>query len=273
MIRWVVVGAGGRMGCQLVACAAANAGLQLAGAVDRPDSGFVGRDAGELAGIGRNGVGVGASLSECLASTRADVVVDFSHASAAVGNIGLCATYGAALVLGTTGLPPDVPAAADAAAGRIPLLIAANTSLGVTLLTVLAREVARALPADFDIEIVEAHHRYKKDAPSGTALALGRAVAEGRGRRLEDVAVTARHGGVERRTGEIGFAVVRGGDIVGDHTVLFAGESERLTLGHQATDRSVFARGALRAAEWLAGRKPGRYSMVDVLSIKQQVER
>jgi 4-hydroxy-tetrahydrodipicolinate reductase len=269
MIRWVVVGAGGRMGRQLVACARAREALSLVGAVDRPDSPVVGQDVGELAGIGRAGLVVGDSLAECLRQSRAQVVVDFSEAAAAAANIETCAANHAAIVLGTTGLPPDVEGSAARAAQRIPVLIAANTSLGVTLLAMLAREVARALPEDFDIEIVEAHHRHKKDAPSGTALALGRAVAEGRGRRFEDVAVPSRGGRTERRPGEIGFAVVRGGDIVGDHTVLFAGDSERLTLCHQATDRAVFARGALRAAEWLAGQAPGRYTMSDVLSLKQ----
>jgi 4-hydroxy-tetrahydrodipicolinate reductase len=132
----------------------------------------------------------------------------------------------------------------------------------------LVREVARALPEDFDIEIIEAHHRHKKDAPSGTALSLGQAAAEGRQRRLADVAVTTRDGVAPRREGDIGFAVVRGGDIVGDHTVLFAGPAERITLGHQATDRAIFARGALRAASWLVGKPPGRYSMADIINLK-----
>jgi 4-hydroxy-tetrahydrodipicolinate reductase len=156
----------------------------------------------------------------------------------------------------------------ERAARHIPLLVAPNTSLGVTLLVELARQCARALPAQFDVEIIEAHHRHKKDAPSGTALALGHAVAEARGVPLDPAALQHRAGGQVRREGEIGFAVVRGGDVVGEHTVLFAGLGEQVTLGHRATDRGVFARGALEAAVWLIRRPPGCYAMRDIL-IKQ----
>jgi 4-hydroxy-tetrahydrodipicolinate reductase len=148
------------------------------------------------------------------------------------------------------------------------VLIAANTSLGVTLLTELVRAAARALPAGFDIEITEGHHRYKKDAPSGTALALGRAAADGRGQSFDVVRGSPREGEAPRKADEIGFSVIRAGDLVGEHSVLFAGEGERLTLGHQATDRVIFARGALKAAAWLVGRAPGRYRMIDVIGLK-----
>jgi 4-hydroxy-tetrahydrodipicolinate reductase len=157
----------------------------------------------------------------------------------------------------------------DAAASDIPLLVAPNTSVGVTLLIELVREAAQALPVEFDIEIVESHHRMKRDAPSGTALALGRAAAQGRKQMFEDSA-HSRADGNPRRKGDIGFAVVRGGDIVGDHTVLFAGNGERVSLSHQVTDRAIFARGALQAAAWLAGQGPGRYQMRDLLSYKTE---
>jgi 4-hydroxy-tetrahydrodipicolinate reductase len=175
------------------------------------------------------------------------------------------------MLVGTTGLVADIETHAARAALRIPVMIASNTSLGVTLLTALVREAARLLPDDFDIEIVEAHHRHKKDAPSGTALTLGRAAAQGRGVAFETVAVMAREGVAPRQAGEIGFSVIRGGDIVGEHDVIFAGTAEKLTLSHHATDRAVFARGALHAARWLAARPAGRYGMADFISMKTGV--
>jgi 4-hydroxy-tetrahydrodipicolinate reductase len=214
------------------------------------------------------GVKIGSDLSAALA--HADVMIDFSAPSATAGNLAAAAAAGVAVLVGTTGLDAQTQAAAAAASQRVPVIVAANTSLGVTLLIELVRAAAHALPDDFDIEIVEGHHRHKKDAPSGTALALGRAAAAGRGVEFDRVAVPARTGG-ERQRGEIGFAVVRGGDIVGDHQVTFAGEGERVTLGHQATDRAIFARGAVRAALWLAGRAPGRYEMKDVISLKTTI--
>jgi 4-hydroxy-tetrahydrodipicolinate reductase len=177
------------------------------------------------------------------------------------------------LLIGTTGFPAQLTSIFDEAAKEIPLLVAPNTSIGVTLLLELTRIAAKALPADFDVEIVEAHHRMKKDAPSGTALALGKAAVAGRGEAAGSRAGTApanvsteRSG--ERRTGDIGYAVIRGGDIVGDHTVLFAGTGEQITVGHRALDRAIFARGAVRAALWLAGQPAGRYIMRDFLSLK-----
>ncbi len=233
---------------------------------------MIGRDAGELAGIGKLGVPLVSSLAEALdaAPGAADVVIDFSDPRATQEHLQTCSRQGVALLVGTTGLDAGIDTAAAEAATRIPLLIASNTSLGVTLLLALVREVARALPEDFDIEIIEAHHRHKKDAPSGTALSLGRAAAEGRQRRLDDVAVTVRDGVAPRREGDIGFAVVRGGDIVGDHTVLFAGPAERITLdGHHRHRPRGFCprRASGRHAGWLGGR-PGRYSMADIISLK-----
>lgn len=267
VIRWVMVGAAGRMGRQLINCARDNPALRLVGAVDRVGSDALGFDAGEFAGGTSLGVSISSDLQAALAG--ADLAIDFSDAAAVTANLQACEARGVAVLIGTTGLPVSVEDRARTAAQGIPLMIAANTSLGVTVLAALVEAVARALPREFDIEIVEAHHRLKKDAPSGTALALGRAAAAGLGRELADIAAGPRDGLAPRREGEIGFAVVRGGDIVGDHSVLFAGPAERLTLSHQATDRAVFARGALRAGEWLASQPAGRYSMADFLNVKQ----
>ncbi len=269
MVRVVIVGATGRMGCTLVSCSRQLQGIVIAGAVDRADHPSIGHDVGELAGVGPIGVRVVGDLAGALAG--ADVVVDFSDPSSTARNLDACAQAGVALLVGTTGLPDDIETHAQNAARRVPVLIASNTSLGVTLLAALVREAARLLPDDFDIEIVEAHHRHKKDSPSGTALALGRAAAEGRGVSLQDAAVLGRAGVAPRKIGDIGFAVVRGGDIVGEHDVIFAGTAEKLTFSHQATDRAVFARGALLAARWLAGRPAGRYQMSDFIAVKTTI--
>jgi 4-hydroxy-tetrahydrodipicolinate reductase len=261
MVRAIVAGAAGRMGRAVIAAAAGHPELRVCAALEHADSSALGSDAGELAGVGRSGVVIGADLQAALG--QGDVLIDFSDASSTLRHLDACANAGVAALICTTGLAADVYARAVELGGRIPALIAANTSVGVTLLTELVRQAARALPAEFDIEIVEAHHRHKKDAPSGTALALGRAAAEGRGQRLEQVARRVRDGIAPRADGEIGFAVVRGGDIVGDHTVLFAGPAERIALSHQATDRAIFARGAVATAAWLAGQPPGVYEMRD----------
>jgi 4-hydroxy-tetrahydrodipicolinate reductase len=250
-MRVVIIGAAGRMGRAIREAMQEWPGAVLAGAVDR-----------EAAGA----AGITTDLEALLPG--ADVVIDFSSPQSTAANLAACARHGTAVLVGTTGLGPDALAAAAAASARVPVIVAANTSLGVTLLFELVRAAARALPGDFDIEIIEGHHRHKKDAPSGTALALGRAAAAGRGQELETAMAAERRGESPRRPGEIGFAVVRGGDIVGDHTVLFAGSGERVSVSHQATDRSIFARGALRAASWLVGRAPGRYEMVDVIGLK-----
>lgn len=266
MVRVVIVGASGRMGNTLVACARHMQGVVVTAAVDRPDNPAVGRDVGELAGIGAIGVKVSRDLAAVVG--EGDVVVDFSDPKSTAANLATCADAGVAVLVGTTGLPADIESHAARAAQRVPVMIASNTSLGVTLLTALVREAARLLPEDFDIEIVEAHHRFKKDAPSGTALTLGRAAADGRGLDFDRAAVMGRAGLAPRQGGEISFAVVRGGDIVGEHDVIFAGTAEKITLSHQATDRAVFARGALQAARWLAGKPAGRYGMSDFISLK-----
>ena len=282
----VIIGAAGRMGLALIRAAAEIPGqLRLCGAVVSTTSKSLGADAGELAGIGRLDVRVTDDLAAALA--RAEIVIDFSQPHATRSNLTVCRAARKPLLIGTTGYPAELTSLFDAAAADIPLLIAPNTSIGVTLLLELTRMAAKALPTDFDIEIVEAHHRMKKDAPSGTALALGKAAAEGRAMPgagsagesgaaghsgsvgasagTED-ALTDRSG--ERRAGDIGYAVIRGGDIVGDHTVLFAGTGEQITLGHRATDRAIFARGAARASLWLARQSPGRYNMRDFMGLK-----
>jgi 4-hydroxy-tetrahydrodipicolinate reductase len=211
-------------------------------------------------------VRVTADLAQAL--SQADVAIDFSNADATQSNLTACRQARKPLLIGTTGFASDLTAAFEAAAKDIPLLVAPNTSVGVTLLIELVHQAARALPPQFDIEIVEAHHRMKRDAPSGTALALGKAAAEGRGQPFNSSEAGGRRGGTARQDGEIGFAVLRGGDIVGEHSVLFAGIGESLTLSHRATDRAIFARGALQAAAWLAPRPAGRYFMRDLFAHK-----
>jgi 4-hydroxy-tetrahydrodipicolinate reductase len=270
-IRVAIIGVTGRMGCSLVRTAAETQDMRLGSAVASPTSTALGRDAGELAGIGSIGVAVTGDLSSALA--QADVVVDFSSNLATAANLAACRRARKPLLIGTTGYPSELTRELDSAAREIPLLVAPNTSVGVTLLIELVEKAAQALPPEFDIEVIEAHHRTKRDAPSGTALALGNAAAAGRRGAGESLTArelgSSRIGGTEpRREGEIGFAVIRGGDIVGEHTVLFAGSGERLTLSHSATDRAIFARGALQGARWLYGQRPGRYSMRDILAYK-----
>jgi 4-hydroxy-tetrahydrodipicolinate reductase len=269
MIRIALLGASGRMGRALLLAARERADIEIVGLVDRAGAPDIGRDGGELAGVGRIGLVVGADEDAALA--RAQVAVDFSAPDAASAHLAACRRHKVALLVGTTGLPAGLSALVAEAAREIPIIVASNTSLGVTLLAALVRAAARSLPADFDIEIFEAHHRAKRDAPSGTALTLGAAAAAGRGSALDALAATHRGPGHLRASGEIGFAVMRGGDVVGEHAVRFLGIGETLTLGHQATDRAIFARGALRAAAWLAGQAPGNYEMADVLGLKSVV--
>jgi 4-hydroxy-tetrahydrodipicolinate reductase len=265
-IRTVIVGASGRMGTQLLRLLPNFPALRLAGAVASERSAALGKGAAVHAGVAAalaNTVPISAALPPLLA--QADLVIDFSTAGAAAAHLAACAAARVPLLIGTSGLPRELEAPLAAAAEVIPLLVAPNTSLAVNILLELVRQAAQALPRGYDIEIVEAHHRDKADAPSGTALALGEAAALGRGLTLGEQAAYARHGkSSARREGQIGFAVVRGGDVVGEHEVWFLGDGERLLLKHVATDRSVFARGALLAGQWLAGRVAGRYGMRDV---------
>ena len=263
-LRVTLIGVSGRMGCALVR-AAAESNLTITAAVASGTSASLGKDAGELAGIEPTGVIVTSDLPGALG--QADVAIDFSSAKATQTNLAACRSARKPLLIGTTGFPVELTRDVNAAAADIPILVAPNTSLGVTLLIELVRQAAHALPSQFDIEVIESHHRMKRDAPSGTALALGRAAAEGRGLAFE-AQTTFRKDGEARRDGQIGFAVVRGGDIVGEHQVLFAGIGESLSLSHRATDRAIFARGALQAAAWLASRPPGRYFMRDLVTYK-----
>jgi 4-hydroxy-tetrahydrodipicolinate reductase len=266
MTRIAVFGATGRMGQTLIRLIADDAGLELAGAATEPGHEAVGRDAGSEAG--RQPLGVTITDDAQAAVSGADVAIDFTLPEALRGNAATCVAQGVALVIGTTGLSAEDEAVLDGAAGTIALLHGRNMSVGVNVLTELARQASRALGADFDIEICEAHHRDKVDAPSGTALQLGESVADGRGVKLDSVAVYDRHGvGEARATGSIGFSSQRAGSIVGDHAIIFAADEEIIELRHRALDRTVFARGALRAAIWIAKRPAGRYSMNDVLGL------
>ena len=266
----LIVGAGGRMGLAMARLIAQRAvpGLELVAAVDRAGAPLLGQDAGVAAGVPALGVVFGADLAAGLAA-RPDVAVDFSSPSATAATAAQVAAAGVPWVVGTTGLGAAEQAAVAQAARKIPVVLSANMSLGVNLLYALVAQAARTLAGlRYDCEIVERHHRRKKDAPSGTALYLGEAAAQGFGWNLQDVAVDGRTGiPGERPEKEIGFHAVRGGDVVGDHTVLFAADGECIELSHRATSRDTLALGALRAAAWLPGRAPALYGMRDVLGL------
>lgn len=256
--RIALFGAGGRMGRALVAATAAGSDCEVVAAIVPAASALVG---GPVVADAR--LHYASALDP---RTACDVVVDFSSTAGFDSALAVALSRGVAFVSGTTGLADAQRAALDAAAERIPVLWASNFSIGVALLRRLVAVAAASLDAQFDVEIVEAHHARKLDAPSGTALTLGEAVAAARGGSVDQLACPPRHGvGGPRSAGGIGFASIRGGDIVGEHTVLFAGAGERLELTHRATDRAIFARGAVHAARWLAGRAPGRYDIVDTL--------
>jgi 4-hydroxy-tetrahydrodipicolinate reductase len=266
MLRVAILGATGRMGQALLRLAAAADDLQTGGAATEPGHAAIGRDAHEVVGLPAIGVALTDDPSRAVAGC--DVAVDFTLAAAAPGNAAACAAGGVPLVMGTTGLTPDGETALKAAGERVPVLYARNMSLGVNLLTELVRVAARTLGAEYDVEIIEAHHRHKVDAPSGTALQLGEVVAAARGARLEELAVYARHGHTgPRPAGAIGFASLRAGGLAGDHRVVLAGDDEVVELGHHALNRDVFAHGALRAARWVVGQSPGLYSMREMLGL------
>jgi len=265
-MRLVVAGAGGRMGRTLVKAIADAPGVVLGGAVDAPGSAVIGRDAGELAGLGANGIKVTADPDPLLAN--ADGLLDFTIPAATVVLAEIVARRGLVHVIGTTGLSAANDQLIATAAKRSVVVKSGNMSLGVNLMEALVRRVAKALDADFDIEILEMHHNRKIDAPSGTALMFGRAAAEGRGVDLASHSDRGRDGETgARRAGHIGFASLRGGTVVGDHTVVFAGPAERIELVHKAEDRMIFARGAVKAALWARDKKPGLYTMADVLGL------
>ena len=239
----------------------------LAGGSVRPGSGVIGQDLGHLAGL--NDAGLFATDDSNALFSGSDAVIDFTRPELLAHHAELAARHSTALIVGTTGFDPAARAALDKAAETVPVVLAANMSVGVTLLGQLVRQLAAKLDDQtFDIEIVEMHHRHKIDAPSGTALALAEAAAQGREVNLADVARKTRDGQIgPRPAGEIGISTLRGGDVVGDHTVIFASEGERIEITHKASSRQIFARGAVRAALWAAGRKAGLYSMLDVLGL------
>lgn len=265
-IRFAIAGAGGRMGRTLVEAVLKAPDGQLVAALDVPDSPFLGRDAGELLGT-PCGVAISADLDVALA--RADCLIDFTRPEGTLAHLEICRRRGVHMVIGTTGLTTEQKLTVQDAARDIPIVFAPNMAVGVNLVFKLLDTAAHVLSEGYDVEIVEAHHRHKVDAPSGTALRMGEVVADALGRSLADCAVYGREGHTgERPANQIGFATVRGGDIVGDHTVLFAGTGERVEISHKAASRMPYALGALRAARFLKGRSKGLFDMQDVLGLR-----
>lgn len=266
-MRLIVAGAGGRMGRTLTRVISETPGAVLVGALEAPGSELLGKDAGVLAGLPANGVTLSADLWSM--SANADGILDFTVPAATIANVAIAAQRGLVHIIGTTGLSQSDDAVIRSVTDRAIVVKSGNMSLGVNLLAALVKRVAQSLDQSFDIEILEMHHKSKIDAPSGTALMLGGAAA-GRKIALEQHSARGRDGLTgARRAGDIGFASLRGGTIAGDHSVIFAGPSERITLSHHAEDRALFAQGALRAALWAQGRKPGMYSMADVLGLSE----
>lgn len=265
MTRVAIQGASGRMGRNLVAACLDHPHLECTGAIVPASDAAAGADAGVLAG--RQAIRV--TLGETTDTTAFDVAVDFSRPEGTLALAQTCHAAGRALVVGTTGFTPEQRAELAALARDIPIVLAPNTGIGVNVVFGLVEQAARAVGTDYDVEIIEAHHRHKVDAPSGTALRLGEAAAEARGQDFDNNSVYTRQGHTgERERGTIGFATVRGGEIVGEHTVVLAGEAERIEITHRAQSRSVFAQGAMRAAAWIVGQKPGLYDMQDVLDLR-----
>jgi 4-hydroxy-tetrahydrodipicolinate reductase len=262
----IVCGIGGRMGGAVVRAIQQSRNIELVAAIDKPNGARVGKDAGEVAAAGHLGIEICDHIEDYL--TAKSVVIDFTNPEASLGFLRAAAKKRAPVVIATTGFNAGQLAEIKRLAKRTPVLLSANTSLGVNVLISLLGKAAKMLGDDYDVEIVEAHHRFKKDAPSGTALALGRAAAQALGRDLEKVGINGRKGiAGERGKKEIALLSVRAGDIVGEHTVIFGGIGERLEFIHRAHSRDTFARGAIRAAQWLAGKKPGLYGMQDVLGL------
>jgi 4-hydroxy-tetrahydrodipicolinate reductase len=266
LTRIAVTGAAGRMGKMLIEALAASSQAELTAAIERTGSSLIGADAGELAGIGRNGVAVVGDIAEVV--DQFDVLIDFTAPQATVANVQFCAQHNKGIVIGTTGFSPEELNTLEDYYSQLAVIKAANYSTGVNLSLKLLEMASQVLGDDVDIEIVEAHHRHKVDAPSGTALAMGEAIADTLNRDLSKVAVYGREGQTGARDRDtIGFATVRGGDVVGDHTAMFMADGERLEITHKASSRMAFARGAVRAAAWLIGKDKGLYSMRDVLGL------
>ena len=264
MVRIAIPGAAGRMGQELVRTCQSTAGVETGAASEHADNPAIGRDSGEIAGIDPAGVLIQGSLDP----QNFDVLVDFTRPQPAMMHLQLCLQQNKAMVIGTTGFSAEEKEAISAAAKDIPVVFAPNMSVGVNLCFKLLATAAEVLGDSVDIEIIEAHHRHKVDAPSGTALGMGEVIAEALGRDLDDCAVYGREGNTgERERTTIGFSTIRAGDIVGEHTVMFASEGERIEITHKASSRATFANGAIRAAKWLAEQPPGLYSMQDVLGL------
>ena len=270
-MRLIVAGAGGRMGRALTRIIAETPGAILAGALEAPGSELLGKDAGILAGLPANGIELSGDLWAM--SANADGILDFTVPGATIANVAIAAQRGLVHVIGTTGLSSSDEAVIKSVTQRAIVVKSGNMSLGVNLLAALVKRVAQSLDENFDIEILEMHHKSKIDAPSGTALMLGEAAAAGRNIALEQRSARGRDGFTgARQSGDIGFASLRGGTAAGDHSVIFAGPSERITLAHHAEDRMIFAHGALKAALWAHGKPPGFYSMADVLGLGEPLK-
>ena len=267
MIKVIVAGAGGRMGGRLVSLITESTSLQLAGAIEKNGHPAIGRDAGEVAGAARQGIPISDDLT--LLAEKADVLIEFTSPEATLAHIEIMAAQKKAMVIGTTGLSAEQVSELKTKAKAIACVFAPNMSVGVNLMLQVIAEMARRLGDGYDIEVTEAHHRLKKDAPSGTALKIAQVLAEATGKDLNQVAAYGRKGVIgERKRGEIGMQVIRAGDIIGDHTVLFGGMGERLEVTHRASSRDTFALGALRAVEWVVKQPPGLYDMQDVLGLR-----
>ncbi|MDA8084835.1 MAG: 4-hydroxy-tetrahydrodipicolinate reductase [Nitrospiraceae bacterium] len=267
MIRIGVAGASGKMGGRIAALAKEYEGLQLKGAFERGGCPGLGSDIGQIVGIGECGVRLTEGISSVIGEV--DLIIDFTSIESTRENLRIAAEHGKAIVIGTTGFSKEDLAGMEPHFRTVPCVMASNMSLGVNLLLKVLQDVARVLGDEYDIEIVEAHHRLKKDAPSGTALRMAQVISAALGRDLDEVGVYGRHGIIGARTKkEIGIQTVRAGDIVGEHTVMFGGLGERIEITHKASSRDTFARGALKAALWLAGKPAGLYDMQDVLGLK-----
>lgn len=265
-IRVAIAGAGGRMGRQLIQAALQRDGVTLGAALERPGSSLVGSDAGELAGAGRSNTIIHDTLDAVI--NDFDVLIDFTRPEGTLAHLAFCRQHGKGMVIGTTGFDEAGKQAIADAAKTIPIVFAANFSVGVNVMLKLLEKTAKVIGEETDIEIIEAHHRYKVDAPSGTALAMGESIASALGKPLKDCAVYAREGDTgERVPGTIGFATVRAGDIIGEHTAMFADLGERIEITHKASSRMTFANGAVRSSLWLKGKKSGLFTMNDVLGL------
>jgi 4-hydroxy-tetrahydrodipicolinate reductase len=267
MLKIIVSGAAGRMGSRIIALSKDYENIQLVGALERKDHKNIGQDIGEILGIGRMNVKLTDEITGII--EKANVLIEFSTPQASIEHLKIASDKGISMVIGTTGFNKEELTEVKSLTGNIPCVLAPNMSVGVNLLLKVLKDVAKVLGDDYDVEIIEAHHRLKKDAPSGTAMKMAQVVAEALNRKLEETAVYARKGMIgERKAKEIGIQTIRAGDIVGEHTVLFGGLGERIEITHKASSRDTFARGALKAALWVSHQKPGLYDMQDVLGLK-----